>query len=58
MPKREQGELIMPAIPSVTLNNDVEMPLLGFGVFQVTDADETPDRVPEMEVAMPSARAA
>ena len=24
----------MSAIPSVTLNNDVEMPLLGFGVFQ------------------------
>jgi 2,5-diketo-D-gluconate reductase A len=30
----------MSAIPSVTLNNGVEMPLLGFGVFQVTDADE------------------
>src|SRR5579859_6519145 len=25
------------AIPSVTLNNGVSMPLLGFGVFQVTD---------------------
>jgi 2,5-diketo-D-gluconate reductase A len=30
----------MSAIPSVTLNNGVEMPLLGFGVFQVTDAQE------------------
>jgi 2,5-diketo-D-gluconate reductase A len=30
----------MSAIPSVTLNNGVEMPLLGFGVFQVTDAEE------------------
>lgn len=27
------------AIPSVTLNNGVSMPLLGFGVFQVTDLD-------------------
>ena len=25
---------------SVTLNNGVEMPLLGFGVFQVNDPDE------------------
>src|SRR5215203_2993191 len=30
----------MSAIPSVTLSNGVEMPLLGFGVFQVTDAEE------------------
>ena len=30
----------MSAIPSVTLNNGVEMPLLGFGVFQVPDAEE------------------
>jgi 2,5-diketo-D-gluconate reductase A len=30
----------MSATPSVTLNNGVEMPLLGFGVFQVTDAEE------------------
>jgi 2,5-diketo-D-gluconate reductase A len=30
----------MSAIPSATLNNGVEMPLLGFGVFQVTDAEE------------------
>jgi 2,5-diketo-D-gluconate reductase A len=29
----------MPTIPSVTLNNGVEMPLLGLGVFQVTDAE-------------------
>ena len=27
-------------IPSVTLNNGVEMPLLGFGVFQMNDAAE------------------
>lgn len=30
----------MSAIPSVTLNNGVMMPLLGFGVFQVTNLDE------------------
>ena len=30
----------MSTIPSVTLNNGVEMPLLGFGVFQITDAEE------------------
>ncbi len=30
----------MPAIPSVTLNNDVKMPLLGFGVFQMQDLEE------------------
>lgn len=30
----------MSSIPAVTLNNDVEMPLLGFGVFQIPDADE------------------
>ena len=30
----------MSAIPSVTLNNGVEMPLLGFGVFQIHDAEE------------------
>lgn len=30
----------MSAIPSVTLNNGVAMPLLGFGVFQVTDLSE------------------
>jgi 2,5-diketo-D-gluconate reductase A len=30
----------MPAIPTVTLNNDVEMPLLGFGVFQIADLAE------------------
>jgi 2,5-diketo-D-gluconate reductase A len=29
----------MSAIPSVTLNNGVNMPLLGFGVFQVNDLD-------------------
>ncbi len=30
----------MAAIPSVTLNNGVAMPLLGFGVFQMHDAEE------------------
>ncbi len=30
----------MSAIPSVTLNNGVEMPLLGFGVFQMHDSEE------------------
>ena len=29
----------MSAIPSVTLNNGVEMPILGFGVFQVSDVE-------------------
>ena len=30
----------MSTIPSVTLNNGVGMPLLGFGVFQIRDAEE------------------
>ena len=30
----------MSTIPSVTLNNGVQMPLLGFGVFQVDDPEE------------------
>jgi 2,5-diketo-D-gluconate reductase A len=30
----------MSAIPSVTLNNGVGMPLLGFGVYQIDDAEE------------------
>lgn len=30
----------MSPIPSVTLNNGVQMPLLGFGVFQIADAAE------------------
>lgn len=30
----------MSAVTSVTLNNGVEMPLLGFGVFQIHDAEE------------------
>jgi 2,5-diketo-D-gluconate reductase A len=29
----------MSAVPSVTLNNGVTMPLLGFGVFQIPDAE-------------------
>jgi diketogulonate reductase-like aldo/keto reductase len=52
MQKRKQGELHMPAVPPVTLNNGVEMPLLGFGVFQVTDAGEY-----ERSVTKRSARA-
>ncbi len=30
----------MANIPLVTLNNDVQMPLLGFGVFQINDLEE------------------
>lgn len=30
----------MSAIPSVTLNNGLDMPVLGFGVFQMNDAEE------------------
>jgi len=30
----------MSAVPTVTLNNDVKMPLLGFGVFQMRDAED------------------
>ena len=37
----------MSAVPSVTLNNGVGMPLLGFGVFQVTDAEECERSVSE-----------
>ncbi|GAA4550060.1 aldo/keto reductase [Amycolatopsis samaneae] len=31
----------MTSVPTVKLNNDVEMPQLGFGVFQVPDAETT-----------------
>jgi len=37
----------MSAVPSVTLNNGVEMPLLGFGVYQVYDAEECERSVSE-----------
>lgn len=37
----------MSAIPSATLNNGVEMPLLGFGVFQMHDAEECERSVKE-----------
>ncbi len=30
----------MPAVPTVTLNNEAEMPLFGFGVFQIADLEE------------------
>jgi 2,5-diketo-D-gluconate reductase A len=36
--KHEKGQML--AMNHVTLNNGVEMPLLGFGVFQVTDLAE------------------
>jgi 2,5-diketo-D-gluconate reductase A len=47
MQKRKPGGLHMSdtpspkpsAVPSVTLNNSVQMPILGFGVFQVNDAE-------------------
>lgn len=37
----------MLAIPAVSLNNGVEMPLLGFGVFQMNDATECESSVAE-----------
>lgn len=37
----------MAAVPSVTLNNGVAMPLLGFGVFQIPDAEECERSVSE-----------
>lgn len=37
----------MSTIPSVALNNGVAMPLLGFGVFQVNDAEECERSVAE-----------
>lgn len=37
----------MAPIPSVTLNNGVTMPLLGFGVFQMNDAEECEQSVYE-----------
>src|SRR4051812_24731538 len=40
MPQGSQGAARMAAVPSVTLNNGIDMPLLGFGVFQIPDAEE------------------
>lgn len=37
----------MSAVPLVTLNNGVAMPLLGFGVFQIQDAEECERSVSE-----------
>jgi len=37
----------MTTVPFVTLNNGVEMPLLGYGVFQITDAGECERSVTE-----------
>src|SRR5687768_8857171 len=39
--------MTMSTIPSVTLNNGVSMPLLGFGVFQIPDAEECERSVAE-----------
>ena len=30
----------MSGVPSVKLNNGIQMPILGFGVFQVPDPEE------------------
>src|SRR4051812_11984014 len=38
--RRSRMANMVSTVPSVALNNGVEMPLLGFGVFQVTDLDE------------------
>ena len=35
----------MTTIPTVTLNNGVQMPILGFGVFQINDAGEAEQSV-------------
>src|SRR5436190_17366090 len=37
----------MSVVPTVTLKNGVEMPLLGFGVFQVADLEECERSVSE-----------
>ena len=37
----------MSAVPSVTLNNGMTMPVLGFGVFQIPDAEECERSVSE-----------
>ena len=43
--------------PTVALNNGVEMPLLGFGVYQVTDLDECERSVRDaLSVGIPPAR--
>src|SRR5215217_5217211 len=47
MQKHQQGGSHMSTVPSVTLNNRVEMPLLGFGVYQVYDAEECERSVSE-----------
>ena len=40
MQEHQQGGFPMSTVPSVTLNNGVEMPILGFGVFQMSDPAE------------------
>ena len=41
---REEGSTVSVQLPTVTLNNGVEMPILGFGVFQIP-AEETEQAV-------------
>lgn len=40
MQQRKQGEELVSNVPAAILNNGVKMPLMGFGVFQITDAEE------------------
>lgn len=47
MQQHKQGESHPSSTPVITLNNGVEMPLLGFGVFQVPDAEECEHSVSE-----------
>lgn len=47
MDSETQGASQMSSVPSVTLNNGVAMPLLGFGVFQMHDAEECERSVAE-----------
>ena len=40
MQQQREGASHPSPLPSVTLNNGVAMPLLGFGVFQMNDPEE------------------
>lgn len=40
-PNKKESAVSTPTIPTVTLNNGIEMPQLGYGVFQVPDAETT-----------------
>src|SRR5690606_23068509 len=46
-PPAYRGADLMTAVPTVTLNNGVEMPILGFGVFQIPDPEECERSVAE-----------